>query len=610
MNVQRVSRTLVSRLAGVAFAGLLAVACSTDSPSEPQQNPNPGPGTPPSGQFSISITADPGVLTLLPGSPTTSLITVQVRRSDGSVPPNNTTVQLSATDGTLGGPSGVGASSVAIGLLNGTASITYHRSAAAEAGTVQLQGVLQGSVGTARIEIRAAETFVVTSVSPSSGVPAGGDNVQVFGTGFIQPVIVRFGGVPAVVQSVTPTSIRVRTPTPLTPVPVGQTRTVGVEVVNAAGTATQSTSSLDNAFTYVAGGGVNPQPVIFSVTPASGVNEGGTRVTINGDGFQSPVQVFFGQGTSAANFNGIEATVESVSSTQIVVRTPAATGFGQANQNALVNILIINTGNGFSTVRTAAYRYGTSVIITAFTPQQIVFDSQATITISGQGFESPVQVFIAGIEATPTNVTGSQVIVRAPVPVITNCNSVSGAIQVINRNSGASDTTNGGDGPAIPAFVFLVPEPVVTGVSPSSGTGNGGTNVTISGVGFDAPVQVTFGDAAASVINVNPGGTAITALTPSFNQFEEEACDDNGDGTEGSRFVRTSVDVTVTNLLTDCDNTLTGGYTYVPSDTSCRGDQGEPPATQCTDGFDNDGDTLIDAADPQCTGPTDNSEST
>ena len=42
-------------------------------------------------------------------------------------------------------------------------------------------------------------------------------------------------------------------------------------------------------------GDVGVQPVIFSVTPNIGPNEGGTRITINGDGFADPVQVTFEQ---------------------------------------------------------------------------------------------------------------------------------------------------------------------------------------------------------------------------------------------------------------------------------------------------------------------------
>ena len=34
-----------------------------------------------------------------------------------------------------------------------------------------------------------------------------------------------------------------------------------------------------------------------------------------------------------------------------------------------------------------------------------------------------------------------------------------------------------------------------------------------------------------------------------------------------------------------------------------------PPTVQCNDTFDNDGDGFIDQLDPQCTGPTDTSES-
>jgi hypothetical protein len=94
------------------------------------------------------------------------------------------------------------------------------------------------------------------------------------------------------------------------------------------------------------------------------------------------------------------------------------------------------------------------------------------------------------------------------------------------------------------------------------------------------------------------------------------ACDDNGDGQQGERFVPTSVDVTVTNLGTGCDDTFEGGFTYNPTDTTCRGDAA-PVQAQCSDGVDNDGDTFFDHSsvnpinpDPECSSATDNDEAT
>ena len=103
---------------------------------------------------------------------------------------------------------------------------------------------------------------------------------------------------------------------------------------------------------------------------------------------------------------------------------------------------------------------------------------------------------------------------------------------------------------------------------------------------------------------------------PSFT-FATEPCDGNGDGNPGgTRNIPTPVSVTVTDLGgTGCATTLANAFTLTPTNTTCTGDTTEPVSFQCSDGIDNDGDTLIDFGpaatnDPQCSSANDNSEST
>jgi hypothetical protein len=57
--------------------------------------------------------------------------------------------------------------------------------------------------------------------------------------------------------------------------------------------------------------------------------------------------------------------------------------------------------------------------------------------------------------------------------------------------------------------------PVVTAVSPSSGSHLGGTTVTIKGAGFTGATAVLFGGTAVtSSITVNSSGTQITVSAP------------------------------------------------------------------------------------------------
>lgn len=592
-------------LFGLSLGALALGACSADSPSEPSQPPGTPPGTSPSATWNITVNLSPAEVPA--GSTDPVQVTVQVRRRDNNQPPpNGTTLVLSAGAGGFGSPGGP--TSVVVATANGRATASFFPPETT--GTVVIQARLENSVGQATLRIGEPATFFLASIQPSTGNPAGGEEVTIQGGGFASPVRVTFGGVPAQVLSVTPTRIRVLTPPAPQNVPVGQTLPVTVAVTVHLNEEDEATDALANAFIYARGGGV-AQPQVFSVTPASGPNEGGTRVTLTGEGFQAPVQVFFGSGTSANSFTGIEASVQSVTPSQIVVISPPATGFGQNNLNQVVDLLVINVNSGFSTVATSAFQYGAASpdvpFISAISPGQGPFTGGTQVTLFGQGFEEPVAVELAGVGQSILSVTGTEVVVRTVAVDVTSCDDVSGPSQLTNIETGESATG--------PTFTYRVPRPLITGVSPTSGPQGGGTTVTIAGQDFSDPVRVRFcrgGQCfAASVESVSP--TEIVVRTPSVpnDTLSEEDCDDNADGTPGTRFISTAFDVQVENLLTTCENEFEGAFTYVPSDRTCRNDVGEtePEPVECEDGFDNDGDGLIDAADPECTGPGDDDES-
>lgn len=591
----------------VRVAGLLAIAltlglafglagCSADSPSAPAKDPGDPPGqAPTNATYNITITLTPGQIPA--GSEEPVRVEVRVRRRDNNQPPpSGTTMVVSATAGSFGSPGGP--SSTPVQTANGRAVVSYFAPVEV-AGQVTIQARLEDSIAQRVLQILEPATFFLASVEPNSGNPSGGEAVTIRGGGFEDPVRVTFGGVPAQVQSVTTNRIRVVTPPAPSQVPAGETLPVTVEVTVNLNEEEQATDALANAFTYARGGTV-VQPQVFSVSPASGPNEGGTRVTLTGEGFQAPVQVFFGEGTSAADFTGVEASVQSVSANRIVVITPSATGFGQNNLNEVVDILVKNLQSGFATVAPSAFQYGAGgadvPFISAISPGQGPFTGGTLVTLFGQGFDEPVAVELAGVGQSIVSVTGTEVVVRTVAVDVTSCNDVSGASQLTNIETGESATG--------PTFTYRVPRPVITGVSPSSGPQGGGTLVTISGQNFTEPARVLFGDQAGSVQSVTP--TEIQVRTPTFSgELQEEPC---GDG--GSRFTPTAVGVQVENLATTCEDTFSNGFVYNPSDTTCRNEEEpEPEETECTDGFDNDGDGLIDADDPECTGPDDDDES-
>jgi hypothetical protein len=72
-------------------------------------------------------------------------------------------------------------------------------------------------------------------------------------------------------------------------------------------------------------------------------------------------------------------------------------------------------------------------------------------------------------------------------------------------------TTPGGSASA-GTFTYMTPAPAVTGLSPSSGTTDGGTTVTITGTNLTGATSVSFGGAAGRIIS--DSGTQITVTSP------------------------------------------------------------------------------------------------
>jgi hypothetical protein len=153
---------------------------------------------------------------------------------------------------------------------------------------------------------------------------AGGTAVTIVGANFGAGATVTFGGVAATGVTVTASSITAATPA----------HAAGVVSVVVTNPDSQS-ATLTSSFTYNA-----PAPTIKSVSPTSSSHSGGTTVTISGTNFVSGAVVTFG---------GAKATVESLSSTSIRVRTPA-------HARGTVNVVITNP-NGQSATLTNGYTY-------------------------------------------------------------------------------------------------------------------------------------------------------------------------------------------------------------------------------------------------------------
>ena len=182
-------RNLAPRSLTVALMLLALAACSTDTPTAPEASPAPPPGTAPVTQWNITVTVEPRDLTASNDQPAT--VTIQVRRaSDGVPPPNGTTVVVSAALGEFLA-AGSGEQTVVVALGGGVAQLLYFAGAILGQDTIVAQ--LEGSVGSARINILQDAILFIESVSPNDGPQSGGTRIRISGTGFVEPLRVTLG---------------------------------------------------------------------------------------------------------------------------------------------------------------------------------------------------------------------------------------------------------------------------------------------------------------------------------------------------------------------------------------------------------------------------------
>ncbi|MBI4396801.1 MAG: IPT/TIG domain-containing protein, partial [Elusimicrobia bacterium] len=157
-----------------------------------------------------------------------------------------------------------------------------------------------------RAAMAAAYTYLsqpsVSSVSPNTGLPAGGTSVTVTGTDFYAGATVKFGDTAATdVKVVNSTTITCKTP-------AGTTGAVTVKVTNN----DAQEAGLANAFAYA-----YPEVTVTGITPAKGSAAGGTSVTVTGTQFEAGATVKFG-GTAATD-------VSVTNGTTLSCKTPAGT---------------------------------------------------------------------------------------------------------------------------------------------------------------------------------------------------------------------------------------------------------------------------------------------
>ncbi|WP_336691434.1 IPTL-CTERM sorting domain-containing protein [Delftia acidovorans] len=348
-----------------------------------------------------------------------------------------------------------------------------------------------------------------TSLSPTSGLAAGGYSVTITGANFTNVIgssivtAVSFGGAPA-------TSFTVNSSTQITAIAPAGSGTVNVTVTTAGGT---SVTAAANQFTYI------PAPTVTSISPNFGPQAGGTSVTITGTNLSGATAVTFG-GTPATGY-----TVDSA--TQITATSPAGTG--------PVDVRVTTAGGTSAISGVDQFSYLATPTITSIAPTAGPQAGGTAVTITGTNFIGTTGVNF-GVSAATGFTVDSATSITATAPPGT------GTVDIRVSNTV-------GTSPAVGADQFTyVAAPSVTSISPTAGPTGGGTTVTITGTGFSAALPtgaVRFGGTIATyTINSN---TQITATAPA--------------GSAGT------VDVTVTTVGGTSATSAADQFTYVAAPT-------------------------------------------
>jgi hypothetical protein len=398
----------------------------------------------------------------------------------------------------------------------------------------------------------------ISSISPATGLPTGNQTVVITGTNFRVPVHVIFdpgnGLAPkeGFVTNVTPTQITVVTPA--FDLGVAQQVVANVTVIIEAGTPTELRVTKTAAFTITA-----PvlTPVIRALNPTSGPIDGGTAVTITGDAFEAPLQVFFGSA---------QAQVINVQFHTIQVVTPTARDTnpnGSGTVTGPVEVRVLNVNSGKSGTLAGGFRYTAKMQITAISPTFGSALGGTDVLIDGIGFTSPVTVDVGGVRASVISVSGTEIRVRTS-PTGNPCGGTTGPVIVTNVDNGDTDTSKS-------TFSYIGVPAVITGVT-ASGTPTVGSALTVNvqnpGVGLlgSATIGFTVGGQPATVtpqiINTGSGTQAFTVIVPSNLTFPTVAC--TAGGFPGTQLASALFGVTFTNQTTSCTATQPNAITIAP----------------------------------------------
>ncbi|ABE40229.1 Outer membrane autotransporter barrel [Rhodopseudomonas palustris BisB5] len=311
----------------------------------------------------------------------------------------------------------------------------------------------------------------ISSISPSSGLAAGGTSVTITGTNLSGVTSVTVGGAAATLGINTATSIVITTP-------AGTAGARDVVVTTAGGPVTSTAG-----FTYISAA------TVTAISPAVGPISGGTSVTITGTNFT---------GATAVTIGGAAATGVSIVNATTITATTSAHAAG--------NVDVVVTTPGGTATGSGLYSYVSGPVVTSISPASGPSAGGTSVTITGSNLAGATAVSFGGAAATAVSVTSATTI-TATTPA-----HAAGAVDVTVTTPGGSSTGAG-------LFSYIVAATTTTLTSshnPSEAGQPVSFTATVTANGSVPTGTVTFTDGGVVIGSVGLSGGAATLTTSSL----------------------------------------------------------------------------------------------
>ena len=286
----------------------------------------------------------------------------------------------------------------------------------------------------------------------------------------------------------------------------GTPTTAGTYSVTVTGTDQEGFSG-STSFTWTV---VDNAPTITSIRPSTGPGSGGTKVRIVGTRFLT---------VSSVDFGSVPARSYRINKkgTKITAVSPA--------QSAGTVDIIITTSGGTNTPAPADQFTYVAPVVNAVSPSSGPAAGGTQVDITGTDLADASAVSFGSHPATSFSAEKDGKKITAVAPA-----EAAGTVSITVTTPGGTTTVDN---------AYTYEGPVVTNVSPTSGTAAGGKKVTITGTGLNGATSVEFGSVAGTDVSANNAGTRVTVDTPA-----ESA------GTVSVTVVTPSGNVTVSNAYT------------------------------------------------------------